>query len=314
MIDLHTHTTASDGLLAPAALVELAVQRGLKAIAITDHDSTEGLAPALLAAGASRPREEREASGGRPGRRNGPPGHGTASPVGRREVRIDLIPGVELSSDVDQGECHILGFYVPAGPGPFQEMLRAFRVGRVSRAEEMVKRLTQAGAPISWQRVQEIAGDGAIARPHVAQALVEAGHATSTTDAFDRWIGSGRPGYVPRIKLTPFDAVRAVVDTGAVAGIAHPILGDPTPEALAGVERQVRELVDAGLGAIEAYYTGYSAALTRTLEQLAARYGLICTGGSDFHGPGRGHGELGAVRVPDEVVDQLRQRAGAKSR
>jgi predicted metal-dependent phosphoesterase TrpH len=224
-----------------------------------------------------------------------------------------VIPGVELSSDVEDGECHILGYFVPPGPGPFQEMLRAFRVGRVSRAEEMVKRLTAAGAPISWQRVQEIAGEGAIARPHVAQALVEAGHALSTSDAFDRWIGSGRPGYVPRIKLTPVDAVRAVVDAGGAAAIAHPILGEPTRAALVGVEHQVLELKEAGLAGIETYYTGYSRDLIRTLEALADRHGLVRTGGSDFHGPGRGHGELGSVPVPDAVIDQLRQRAGANS-
>lgn len=279
MIDLHTHTVASDGLLTPAALVDLAVARGLTAIAITDHDSTEGLAAALA----------------------------HLSP-------LTVIPGVELSSDVASGECHVLGYFVPAGPGPFQEMLRAFRVGRVSRAEEMVNRLTKAGAPISWQRVQEIAGEGAIARPHVAQALIEAGHAISTSDAFDRWIGTGRPGYVPRIKLTPVDAVRAIVDAGGAAAIAHPILGDPTPGALAGVERQVVELKEAGLAGIETYYTGYSADLTRTLEALADRHGLVRTGGSDFHGPGRGHGELGSVSVPDVAVDQLRQRAGANRR
>ena len=314
MIDLHTHTTASDGLLSPAALVDLAVERGLSAIAITDHDSTEGLAAAISAASAGRPREEREASGGRPGSPDGPPGRGTASHVARSAAPINVIPGVELSTDVPGGECHILGYFVPAGPGPFQDMLRAFRIGRVSRAEEMVKRLTRAGAPISWLRVQQIAGDGAIARPHVAQALVEAGHALSTADAFDRWIGTGRPGYVPRIKLTPVDAVRAVVDAGGAPAIAHPILGDPTPAALAGVERQVLELKEAGLAGIETYYTGYSPELTCTLEALAERHGLVRTGGSDFHGPGRGHGELGSVAVPDEAIDQLRQRAGANSR
>jgi predicted metal-dependent phosphoesterase TrpH len=279
MIDLHAHTNASDGLLSPAALVDLAVERGLTALAITDHDSTEGVAPALA-----------HARG------------------------LTVVPGVEMSSDVPGGECHILGYFVPAGPGSFQDMLRAFRIGRVSRAEEMVKRLTAAGAPISWQRVQEIAGEGAIARPHVAQALIEAGHATSTSDAFDRWIGSGRPGYVPRVKLTPVDAVRAIVEAGGAAAIAHPVLGAWTDATLAGVEQRVVELREAGLAGIETYYTGYPAALVQALESLADRHGLVCTGGSDFHGPGRGHGELGTVAVPDEVVDQLRQRAGAKAR
>jgi len=286
-VDLHTHTVASDGLLSPAALVDLALDRGLAALAVTDHDSTEGVAEAIAAA---------EGSG------------------------LTVVPGVEMSSDLDEGECHVLGYFVEYGPGAFQDTLRQLRNDRVSRARLMVERLADAGAPISWERVDRIAGDGAVARPHVAQALVEAGHAWSVADAFDRWIAAGRPGYVPRAKLTPPDAVGTIVRAGGVAAIAHPVLGAallPGPErerALAGVERRIEELGPAGLGGIEVYYTGYDPSLVARLERLAARFGLIPTGGSDFHGPGRGHGELGSVPIPEHaarrVVDQLRSAAG----
>jgi predicted metal-dependent phosphoesterase TrpH len=294
-VDLHTHTVASDGLLAPSELVRLALERGLDVLAITDHDSTEGVAEALAAA---------EATG------------------------LTVVPGVELSSDLDVGECHILGYFVEHGPGPFQETLRRLRAGRVSRGRLMVERLAAAGAPISWERVERIAGatgpqatrHPAVARPHVAQALVEAGHAASIADAFDRWIGSGRPGYVPRARLTPADAVAAVLRAGGVPAIAHPVLGPglwPGPErdgALAGVEARIAELRPLGLGGLEVYYNGYDPSLVGRLELLAERHGLIPTGGSDFHGPGRGHGELGGVPFPQQVarrvVDQLRSAAG----
>jgi predicted metal-dependent phosphoesterase TrpH len=292
-IDLHAHTVASDGLLAPAELVNLALERGLAALAVTDHDSTEGVAEALAAA----------ASTG-----------------------LTVVPGVEMSSEVDEGECHVLGYFVDHGPGPFQDTLRQLRTARVSRGQLIVERLATAGAPISWQDVRRIAAGGAVARPHVAQALVEAGHAASVADAFDRWIGQGRPGYVARTRLTPAEAVAAIVGAGGVAVIAHPILGPallPGPareRALAGVERQIGELRPAGLGGLETYYTGYDPSLVARLEQLADRHGLIATGGSDFHGQGRGHGELGAVAMPPRVargvVAQLRraasqQRSGA---
>ncbi|HEV8636186.1 MAG TPA: PHP domain-containing protein [Chloroflexota bacterium] len=287
MIDLHTHTLASDGLLAPAELVNLALERGLSALAVTDHDSTEGVAEALAAA---------ESTG------------------------LTVVPGVEMSAEVDEGECHILGYFVEHGPGGFQDTLRQLRGGRVSRARLMVERLADAGAPISWERVKEIAGDAAIARPHVAQALVEARQAASIAEAFERWIGSGRPGYVPRTRLTPADAIGAVVRAGGVAAIAHPILGAalvPGPareRALAGVEQQIEELEPVGLGGIEVYYNGYDPTLVGRLGRLAERFGLIATGGSDFHGPGRGHGELGTVPIPPDVartvVGQLRRAAG----
>src|SRR5215510_10034121 len=138
-VDLHAHTVASDGLLSPAELVGLALARGLDALAVTDHDSTEGVGAAVAAATATG---------------------------------LTVVPGVEMSSDLDEGECHLLGYFVEHGPGGFQDALRRLRTGRVSRARLMVERLPDAGAPIAWQRVEQIAGDGAVARPHVAEALV----------------------------------------------------------------------------------------------------------------------------------------------
>lgn len=267
-VDLHTHTNASDGELAPAQLVELAVERGLDVIAIADHDTTNGLDAALEAA---------------------------------RPTQLQVIPAVELSADVEAAEVHILGYFINWHDADFQIMLEKFRDARFGRAEKMTRKLGELGAPISFERVKQIAGDASLGRPHVAQALVEAGHATDVKEAFDKFIGRNGPAYVERFRLLPQDAVALILQAGGVPVLAHP----------RDVTHWIDPLVKAGLVGLEVHYLAYDDATRAQMSHLAKQYGLLATGGSDFHGLSKmGHmSGLGQMNVPAEVVEKLRQKA-----
>lgn len=267
-VDLHTHSTASDGELTPAELVRLARERGLGTIALTDHDSVAGIDAALDAA---------------------------------RDTSLNVIPGVELSADVPKGEVHVLGYFIDWRDAPFESMLVKFRDGRYGRAEKMTRKLSALGAPISFERVKEIAGDASIGRPHVAQALVEAGHVATVTEAFDKYIGRTGPAYVERFRLTPEDAVALILRAGGVPVLAHP----------REVTDWIFPLVKAGLLGLEVHYGMYDDATCAELARLAKQYGLIATGGSDFHGLDKmGHmSGLGENNVPPDVVERLRKKA-----
>lgn len=267
-IDLHTHSTASDGLLTPARLVALAVERGLRVLALTDHDTTDGLAEAQSAA---------------------------------ETVGLRFVPGVELSTHVEAGEVHILGYFIEPTHPALRTALARFREAREDRAATIVARLTAAGAPIRLERVLALAS-GSIGRPHVARALVEAGHATSINDAFERWLVRGRPGYVERYRLTPPDAVCLIRAARGVPVLAHPHSADDLPGLLP-------ELVAVGLAGIECYYGDYDDTRKQTYLDLAARYDLVPSGGTDFHGTGVAHRRpLGGTWLPPETPDLLAAR------
>ena len=267
-IDLHTHSNASDGELTPAELVRLALERGLTTIALTDHDSVSNIDATMDAA---------------------------------RGTPLQIVPGVELSADVPKGEVHVLGYFIDWRAAHFLSMLDKFREGRYGRAEKMTRKLAALGAPISFERVKEIAGDAAIGRPHVAQALLEAGHVATVTEAFDKYIGRMGPAYVERFRLTPEDAVGLILSAGGVPVLAHP----------REVTDWIFPLVKAGLLGLEVYYGMYDDATRAELARLAKQYGLIATGGSDFHGLNKmGHmSGLGETYVPPEVVERLRKKA-----
>ncbi len=192
-IDLHAHTTASDGLLTPAALVAEARARSVGLLAVCDHDTTGGVDPALEAG---------------------------------RATGVEIWPGVELSCDVEAGEVHMLGYFVDHGRDWFQALLARLRDGRADRAARMVQRLAALGAPINFRRVQELADGGAIGRPHVARALAEAGHVRDVAEAFERFIGRYGPAYVERLKMTPVQAVEVIRAAGGLAVLAHPGWGE----------------------------------------------------------------------------------------
>jgi hypothetical protein len=269
-VDLHLHSTASDGLLSPEDVVALAARRRLQTIALTDHDSTDGVDEAMNA-----------------GNRLG----------------VAVVPGIELSTVVDAGEVHMLGYLLDPHNAQLMVRLAEFRDSRERRAEVMVECLNAAGIAVDLARIQELSAGGAIGRPHVARALVESGQATSTNDAFERYLVPGRVGYVPRFRLLPAGAIELIHATGGVAVLAHPFSVDDLGNTLP-------ELVTAGLDGLEVFYSLYNDEQQSLLAALAERHGLVPTGGSDFHGFGEREGhELGSAVVPDDTLDRLRDAA-----
>ena len=265
-IDLHIHTSASDGRFAPEEIVRRAAEAGLSVIAITDHDNVDGIAPALRAAAAF--------------------------------PQLRVMPGVEISTDIPDGEVHVLGYCLDYTGRELLEALKRMRSSRVTRARKMVARLAELGLPVDWERVLEFAGEGSIGRPHIARALLENGHVGSLAEAFDGYIGRNAPAYVERDKMTPTEAVELILAAGGLPVMAHPMTV-PDPEAMIG------ELQAAGLLGIEVYYAGHSAATVQRLAALAARTGLIPTGGSDYHGLDAAETPFGQVAVPPESVERL---------
>lgn len=210
-----------------------------------------------------------------------------------------MIPGVELSADVEGSEVHILGYLDTYEDPDFQKEMKRFRDGRVGRAQEMVKKLKGLGSEVAWERVKEIAGDGAVGRPHVAQALVERGHVESVQEAFDQYLGKDRPAYVGREKLTPGDAIRLIQSVGGKAVLAH-------PSFTRNVESLLPQMKAGGLAGMEVYYARYTPELVNRLRRMADKHGLIPCGGSDYHGPGLGPDiDLGDVDVPESSVYRL---------
>lgn len=269
--DLHLHTTASDGRLTPTELMELVVRRGLRAVAVTDHDSTEGLGEALEAA--------------------------SAYP----DLRV--VPGIELSTDVPGNEIHVLAYYIQYTDPGVQERLARFREGRLDRARKMVEKLGALGVEIEWDRVQAIAGEGAVGRPHLALAMLEKGYIKEPREAFDAYIGRNGPAYVEREKLTPVQAVELIRDWGGAAVIAH-------PGWMSDLDPTLEELKRAGLVGMEVYYAQYSPEQIGELAAVAANHGLLACGGSDYHGLGNtGEPLPGNMGPPLDTVDRLRELA-----
>ena len=270
-IDLHTHSLRSDGALEPTALVLRAAARGVTIQALSDHDTLAGIAEAVAA-----------------GQRTG----------------VRIIPSTELNTESEWGDVHILGYFMDPNDVALAERLRWLRDNRGRRIELMVERLSAQGHAVSLDRVLEIAAGGALGRPHLAQALFEAGHVPSYDAAFDTLISKDAPAYVSRVGLTPLEAVELVVAHGGVPSLAHPF-------TVVGLEALMPQLVDAGLVGLETYYGSHSPAWTVVCLRLAGRYGLVPTGGSDFHGRG-GHGtDLGGTFVPPETIPALEARRGA---
>jgi len=265
--DFHTHSTASDGVLSPAELVDLAAGQGVKYHALTDHDSTEGVAEAQRASAKH-------------------PGH-------------ILIPGVEMGTDIEGAEIHMLGLYLSQDDAALQEMLARLRDGRVGRGNGIVQKLRGMGIMIEWERVQQIAGDASVGRPHIAQALVEAGYVEKVSDAFDRWIGRNGPAYVERDKMTPAESVRCIVERGGLACIAH-------PADLPDLDAILAELTTAGMAAMEVFYKDYLPETVERLRLAAERHGLLPIGGSDYHGIFGAREPLpGNIPLPDEAIERM---------
>ncbi|MCG8400967.1 MAG: PHP domain-containing protein [Firmicutes bacterium] len=274
LADLHVHTNASDGTSSPAEVVRMAARAGLRAIAITDHDTMDGVPAALAEAG---------------------------------RYEIDVLGGVELSTEQDGLEVHVLGYCIDPAKTTFQEYLDAFKNARFARAEKMVHKLRQLGVNISFDSVLELAGTGSVGRPHIARALLNEGKINKLTEAFDKYIGFGKAAYVPRLKFRPEEMIRAVIEAGGVPVLAHPGItcGDDL----------IRFLIRNGLQGVEVCHPKHAPDIEEHYRSLCRSYGLIATGGSDYHGAGvTGHGNLGDAVVHYGTVAELRQQAAQNSR
>lgn len=278
-VDLHAHSTASDGSDPPDRLIELAVEAGLTALALTDHDTQDGVAAAMEAA---------------------------------LETDLELIPGVELSLDFDSGGMHLVVLWLQPGNGPLQDRLAELRSGRNTRNLEIVKTLTELDMPITIEEIEEEAGGGSVGRPHIAAVMMARGYVPDIRTAFDLWLGKGKPAYIGRIRLGPEEAIGLARESGGVPILSHPhTLAITTASDMAAVLTNLR---DAGLVGLEAIYSTYRRHEREGYTHLARRFGLVPSGGSDYHGTykpglslGTGYGDL---VVPDSLLEELREHTG----
>lgn len=282
-VDLHCHSTASDGTTPPGDLPRLAAARGVSALALTDHDTVAGVAEAAGAA---------------------------------RDAGIDFLPGIEISAEHPHpGTLHILGYGVDPGSAVLGELTRQLLAGRDARNPRIVRRLNDLGIPISMQEVEAEAGGEVVGRPHIAAVLVRRGVVGAIREAFDRYLAPGGLAYFDKERLSPRRAIELIRASGGVAVLAHPVQLRFANHAQ--LDRIVKDLLDLGLAGIEVLHSDHAEADIRLFEQVAKRYALLRTGGSDFHGakkPGIALGSAGSRRVPREWFDRLRDAVGEAER
>ena len=275
-VDLHVHSSASDGTDTPDLVVAEAAAAGLTAIALTDHDTLAGIPAAREAA---------------------------------TQFPIELIPGVELSVDHAGVKIHMLSYFLEPTAGPLQDRLEELRTGRTLRNRRIVERLNELGYPITTDDVLHQAAGDAVGRPHIADALVAAGAISNRSEAFIELLNDGGMAYVERDRLTAIEAITLTMESGGVTSIAHPLTISTDAAHLGSIFEDLREV---GLAGIEAHYSEHPPAIRAQLAAVAADLGLVATGGSDYHGTGKpglrigsGHGDL---VVPDSALEELRRR------
>jgi len=266
-VDLHAHSTASDGAFPPAELIAYARSANLLAVALTDHDTLAGLP------------EAREAA---------------------RETGIEVVAGVELSAVDGERETHLLGLHLVDVDG-LDARLAEFRATRITRAEQIVRRLNELGVPVTTDAVLSEAGEGAVGRPHVARAIIKGGWVRDNREAFDRYLGAGRPAFVQKHQLSLADAIRIVHDAGGVAVYAHP--------GSEGNRERIEPMVALGLDGVEVKHPSHSADDVARLGALTEFFGMVPSGGSDWHGATGGPRVLGNQKVPAAWMDRQRERA-----
>lgn len=273
MIDLHLHTTASDGRCAPEVLVREAYDKGIRTLAVTDHDTMAGVAPAAAAA---------------------------------RELGMTLVPGIEITSVHGGKDVHVLAYFLPELSEALRTLLAEQRRNRTARAQLIAERLAAAGAPIDVEALMEAGtalGGKSLARPQIAQALIAAGHVATVAEAFDRFLSEDGPAYVPHQGASPVDVVDLIGQAGGASSLAHP--------GYTKKDEIVSDLVAAGLTAIEAYHSSHDEAATSRYLEMAAHFGVAVTGGSDYHGPSTRRSEFfGVTNLPARQFELFQVAAG----
>lgn len=279
-IDLHTHTTKSDGTFTPTELVDYAIQKELTAVAITDHDTTEGLDEAISYAASLR--------------KQGKPS-------------IEVIPGIEFSTEYEGKDVHIVGLFISYDTPAFQAQLNAFVNSRINRNIKMCTKLQETGIDITYEKLQAENPDAVITRAHYAAYLQAHGYVKSRPEAFDRYLGDHTKYFVPREKVTPTQAVQLILEAGGIPILAHPPLYHMGNERL---DKLISSLKDAGLLGIEAIYSTYTNQDERDMRRLADKYDLLLSGGSDFHGDNKPGLDLavgyGKLFVPEKILDDIK--------
>ena len=281
-IDLHLHTTYSDGSLPPSKVVGLAHQAGVSTLAITDHDITDGIPEAINSG---------------------------------KEQGIEVIPGIEISSRIQSREIHILGYFLDWNDPSFQSRLAKLRETRHTRNSQIVEKLNRLGLSLSYEEVKVAAGSGAIGRPHIAQVLLSKGYVKSAKEAFDRYLADGAPAYIPRELPDAKEAIAWLRSAGGVSVLAHPNWAKEKGE---GIQKFCENLKMQGLQGIEVFYSTHTPRQTSHYLEIARRLELLVTGGSDFHGLTKPDIEIGVGRgtlnVPEKLIDQLKETAGNTQR
>ena len=276
IVDLHVHSNKSDGSMTPTELVSYALEKGLCAFALTDHDTTDGVEEAIKAA-------------------EGKP--------------IEVIPGIEFSSEYEGKDIHIVGLYIDYNSDFFKRRLTAFVNGRIIRNQEMCRKLTEHGMPITYEELTSEFPDCVITRSHYAKYLLSHGYTKSLKEAFDRYIGDNCPCFVPRKKITPMRAVEIILKAGGVPVLAHPLLYGMSSKRL---DKLVATLKEIGLVGLEAIYCTYSPSEEREMRKLATKYDLCISGGSDFHGSAKPGLDLatgyGKLFIPEEILTKIKEK------
>jgi len=265
-IDLHIHTVYSDGTYTPGEVVKKAKEIGLVAISITDHDSVEGVEEALQAG---------------------------------REFGVEVVPGVEMSSDVDHDEIHILGYYLDFKKKEFLSKLDYFQKIRIERNERLFRRLEELGMPVSSEEVLKLAPKGVVSRLHIARCMVEKKYVSSIDEAFEEWLNPGKPAYVERERISPFEVINLILEAEGVPVFAHPFLSRR--------DDLIPKMIDAGLMGIEVYHSTHDEKTVKHYMEIAKRYDLLITGGSDCHGEAKDEILMGKVDVPVSVLWELKK-------
>lgn len=274
-VDLHLHTTASDGVMTPTEIVKYAKAKGLRAIAITDHDTIEGL-------------EEGLAEGGR--------------------IGLEVIPGIEISAEHSPGSMHLLGFFIDIYHPLLNEKMGYLQKARRERNPKMVEKLNQLGIEITYEEVLKASGGGQVGRPHFAQVLMEKKYVRSFQEAFERFLRKGAPAYVDKLRFTPKEALHFINEAKGVAVLGHPnTLG---MNGYSELENLLLKLIENGLKGIELYYPEHSSLEIAQYKNLAERYGLLMTGGTDYHGIEKNGLDIGVgkgdMKLPYSIVENLK--------
>ncbi len=267
--DLHIHTTYSDSTFSPEQVVDCAKEKGLAAIAICDHDSVEGIEPCQA----------------------------LASKAG-----IEVIPGIEMSAEKVDAEIHMLGYFIDWKRGWFRKRLEEIRKSRIERVYKIISKLKDFNIHIDAEEVFRLAGNNAsVGRLHIAQAMLNSGAVKGMREVFEKYIGFLKPCYVPYTKFSPEEAIHTILKAGGVPVLAHP--------GLMGHDKYIEEFVGYGLKGIEVYHTDHKPEAVKRYEEIAGRFGLVMTGGSDCHGLGKGRVLMGRVKVPYVLVEELKKAA-----